>query len=69
MNSLETLWDNLLSRQPELIISTFARLTDPEKQAILDHLKLMVSEPDWHPEQRISAQEALEIICKQANLS
>lgn len=67
MDPLETFWDNLLSRQPKLVITAFAGLTDAEKQAILDHLKLMTTEPGWHPEQRTSAQAALEILGRQAN--
>ena len=65
MDPLEILWDKLLSRQPEEVVSAFTSLSEDEKGAILNHLKRMATEPDWHPEQRLSAQAALDIIGKQ----
>jgi hypothetical protein len=56
---LETLWDNLLSRDPERIRDAFKALTRGEKRAVLAHLKRMSSESDWHIEQRESARAAL----------
>ena len=59
---LEILWDNLLSRQPERVRAAFSTLTSAEQQAVLDHLKRMSQEPGWHPEQRRSAQTALDAL-------
>jgi len=59
---LETLWDRLLSRQPEQVRAAYASLDEKEKKAVLTHLERIVSEPGWHPEQRLSAQAALEVL-------
>jgi hypothetical protein len=59
---LEEIWDGLLSRQPERIRTAFARLTEAEQSAALAHLRRMASEPDWQPEQRQSAQVALDCL-------
>lgn len=56
---LEALWENLLSRQPELVQAAFASLDADERQAVLAHLQRMAAEPGWHPEQRKSATAAL----------
>jgi len=61
-NSLETVWDGLLSRLPEQVQASYASLDEMEKKAVLDHLERMVSEVGWHPEQRLSAQVALEAL-------
>lgn len=60
--NLEDLWDGLLSRDPVLVRKAFAGLSVDEQKSILAHLQRMASEPDWHPEQRISAQAALEAL-------
>lgn len=57
---LENLWDALLSRNPERIRQAFAGLDAEERQAVQTHLQRMATEPGWHPEQRLSAQTALE---------
>lgn len=60
--NIQDLWDTLLSRQAEQVRSAFA-LLDPEQQrAVLAHLQRMTEEPGWHPEQRLSAQAALEAL-------
>ena len=59
---LETLWDGLLSRQPEQVRAAYASLDEKEKKVVLTHLERIVSEPGWHPEQRLSAQAALEVL-------
>jgi len=59
LNSLENLWDGLLSRQPELVRATFSTLDTEARAAVLAHLQRMVSEAGWHPEQCLSAQAAL----------
>jgi hypothetical protein len=60
--ALESLWDNLLSRQPALIQEVFGSLSDEQRQAVWEHLQRMVSEAGWQPEQRISAQSALDVL-------
>ena len=61
-NPLEVLWDNLLSRQPDQVRAAFVTLTKAEQQAVLDHLRRMSQEAGWHPEQRRSAQAALDAL-------
>ena len=61
-NELEALWEALLSRHEKMILQAFNTLDHHEQQTILDHLKLMVSEPDWQPEQVTSARVALETL-------
>ena len=61
-NFLENLWDNLLSRQPELIKPAYKALNLQEQESVLAHLNRMSTDPDWHPEQRISAQTALKTL-------
>jgi hypothetical protein len=56
---LEILWDSLLSRQAERVRAVFARLAPEEQRAVLKHLQNMAEGPDWHPEQRASAEAAL----------
>lgn len=60
IDPLELLWDRLLSREPELIQQAFASLEPVERQAISAHLERMAGEPGWQPEQRASAQAALD---------
>ena len=64
INDPETLWDHLLSRQTKRIQSAFERLSTREQDAVITHLQRMATEPDWHPEQRISAQAALQALSK-----
>jgi hypothetical protein len=59
---LEKTWDALLSRDPEKIVRTFSTLDPDSQHVILEHLKKMVSETGWHPEQVISAQAALQAL-------
>jgi uncharacterized protein YdeI (YjbR/CyaY-like superfamily) len=58
----EILWDALLSRQPKRVKEIFQALTPDEQRAVLSHLQRMSTEDGWHPEQRASAQAALEAI-------
>lgn len=58
-NSLESLWENLLSRQADQIRLAFKSLPSTERRAVVDHLLRMTREPGWHPEQRLSAEAAL----------
>lgn len=52
---LEILWDAILSRKPEQIRAAFLPLNPDERKELIAHLKRMVSEEGWHPEQRKSA--------------
>lgn len=62
MDPLEILWDQLLSREPEIIRGAFAGLSERERKDVLLHLERMVSEEGWHPEQTRSAQVALDAL-------
>lgn len=59
---LEKTWDALLSRETEQIQSTYLSLDGQNQRVVLEHLKKMVSEPGWHPEQMTSARAALDAI-------
>lgn len=58
--SVEQIWENLLSREPASVIAAFSTLDKQEQAAVLAHLRKMADEPGWHPEQRKSADVALE---------
>ena len=58
-HALESLWENLLSRQPDRIKLALNGLTLEEKRSMIAHLKRMAEEVGWHPEQRAYAQAAL----------
>ena len=62
VDPVELFWDALLSRQPQRIRAVFAPLDPATRQAVLAHLHSMVTEDDWHPQQRVSAQAALKTI-------
>jgi hypothetical protein len=66
MNQLETFlektWDALLSRDAQRITKTFASLDQESQHIVLEHLKKMVSEDGWHPDQVLSAKAALQAI-------
>jgi len=64
-SDLDTLWDKLLSRRPDIVRAAFFKLNRGEQEAILAHLQLMSTEPDWHPEQRLSAEAALSALKSQ----
>jgi hypothetical protein len=59
---LEILWDGLLSREAGRVRAAFATLNEAEQQAVRAHLQRMACEPGWHPEQRLSAQAALQAL-------
>jgi hypothetical protein len=65
---LEIFWDNLLSRQPEKVRSAYETLDPNVKPTVLAHLKRMITEPGWHPEQRQSAEAALRALGELPNL-
>lgn len=58
----EQFWDAVLSRQPERIRSAIAGLDETERAQVLKHLRRMVGEAGWHPEQRKSARAALKAL-------
>jgi len=61
-NSLENIWDRLLSRRPEEVRAVFSTLAAEERAAVLAHLQRMANEAGWQPEQRLSAQSALQAL-------
>jgi hypothetical protein len=61
-DSLEELWEMLLSRDPDLIRAAFGGLSPEEQAVVLQHLSKMAAEDGWHPEQVISAKAALEAL-------
>jgi hypothetical protein len=64
---LELLWNDLLSRQPELIRDAFEMLDFPSQKIVIDHLQKMAKESGWQPEQRASANAALQVLENQMN--
>jgi hypothetical protein len=62
--SIELIWDKLLSRDPQIIISVFNHLNQSEKNTVLEHLRKMNSEAGWLPVQKESAEAALQAIEK-----
>ncbi len=65
MDTLETLWDDLLSRRPARIRRAFNRLPPDQQQSVRAHLQRMVAEDGWHSEQRRSAQIALQALAQE----
>ena len=65
--TLEEFWDHLLSGEPKRVRDAFSVLDENEKQAVVEHLRRMVSEAGWQPGQRDSARAALEIINHQGH--
>ena len=59
---IETLWEGLLSRDPQQIQNTYQTLSSQEQQSVLTHLKRMITEPGWHAEQLASAKAALDVL-------
>ena len=61
-NSLENIWDGLLSCRPDEVRLVFSTLAAEERPAVILHLQRMASEAGWQPEQRLSAQSALQAL-------
>jgi hypothetical protein len=59
LDPLESLWERLLSREPDLVRQAYQGLEEAERRAVSAHLERMASEPGWQPEQRASARAAL----------
>ena len=66
-SDLEVLWNDLLSRQPELVRSAFASLDRASQKLVRIHLERMATEAGWQPEQRDSAKAALKALRKPHN--
>lgn len=62
LDPVELFWDHLLSREPDQILAAVHALDEETRQRVIAHLQSMASEEGWHPEQRKSAQVALEVI-------
>jgi hypothetical protein len=62
MNLVEIFWNEILSRNPLQIKAAFEQLSDQERQDVFNHLKKMSREEGWQPEQKISADAALDVI-------
>ena len=60
----EDLWSTILSEDSEKVISIFNTINPAEIIFIINHLKKMTTEDDWHPFQKRSAAFALDIIDK-----
>ncbi len=59
---LEQFWNAILSRQPQRIRRAVKQLNAPARAALLIHLQSMISEEGWLPQQRESAQIAIDVI-------
>ncbi|OGN94062.1 MAG: hypothetical protein A2Y88_12705 [Chloroflexi bacterium RBG_13_48_10] len=64
---LESLWDNLLSREPVRIREAFTSLDKPSQNTVYAHLQRMVTEAGWQPEQNLSAKVAIQALDKLLN--
>ena len=62
MNTIEQLWETLLSCDPSLIQRTYKLLAENEKKSVKNHLIKMATETGWHLEQKRSAQAAIDAI-------
>lgn len=67
MEPLESLWNNLLSRDESLIKLTFGSISPMEQHKIISHLERMITEDGWHHEQVESAARALSVLKKDSN--
>lgn len=59
---LETLWADILSKDPVKIIKAMGSLSDEELGAVIEHLQRMANETGWSEGQRHSASTALELL-------
>ena len=46
-SGFETIWEMLLSREPERILAAYKTLPADQKRGVLDHLEQMVCETGW----------------------
>ena len=63
-NRFDNIWEVLLSRDPVRILTVYDALPLEQKRAVQAHLEKMAGEPGWQPEQRLSAQAALDALPK-----
>ena len=56
------MWDAILSRESERIRQAFSALDDSSRAVVRQHLRKMVGEAGWHPEQIKSARAALKAL-------
>ena len=61
-DDLDTLWNQLLSRDMARIRLAFSALTPAEQTAVISHLQHMAMDSGWHAEQSRSAQIALQAL-------
>lgn len=59
---LEQFWNDILSRDRDMIRSAYRSVSKAEQRDCLAHLRAMVSDPEYHPAQRESAQAALDVL-------
>lgn len=59
---LDDLWAALLSRRPDQVRLAYRSLEAEQQRSVRAHLLRMAHEADWHDEQRLSAQAALEAL-------
>jgi hypothetical protein len=62
MLEIEEIWEQVLCRDSESIRKAFAALDRNDRRSLTIHLQKMVTETGWQPEQRKSAQIALDAI-------
>lgn len=61
-DDLDTLWNQLLSRDMARIRLAFSALTPADQAAVVSHLQRMAAESGWHAEQSRSAEIALQAL-------
>ena len=59
---LEKMWDDLLSREPDIVTDAFQKIDHENRINVIKHLETMVNEKGWHIEQKKSARIALKVI-------
>lgn len=62
LDPLELFWEQMLSRDPQLIQAAFASIDPATRQQVMDHIQAMATQEGWHPDQRQSAQAALDAL-------
>ena len=62
MNTIETFWDKLLSREKNAIIEAYNSLSQKEQVKIVNHLEYIISSPDYLDQQKESASVAMQTI-------
>ena len=66
MNTIDEIWEDLLSEEPARIRRVWTDLTDEECAAVLEHLRRMSEEEGWQPAQQQAAAFALRVLREQA---